>query len=92
MAKPIVVLKNWTKNNYYTQSLTGVAFGHPDFRDGQVITTSSVIAVIKEADDTYIVETYNTMYVLVPPAPAGMFDDVEDYMGNAEYKEKECAE
>lgn len=86
MAKPIAVLKMWTKNDFYVRSLTGVVYGNPEFHDGQVITTSSVIAVIKESDDTYIVETNNTFYVLVPPAPAGTFDDVEDLM------EKECAE
>jgi len=64
-----VILKNWSVRGYnitpYTAPeaqrfcLTGEAYGHPRFAEGEVITTSPIQASINN-----LVETNNTVYEL----------------------------
>lgn len=65
MIKGIAVIKNWS---YRKGILYGEVFGHPRVQDGAQLNAGTVQDVVKEADDTYIVETEDMFYALVPPA------------------------
>ena len=65
----IVILKNWSVRGYNVDPYTapearlvclhGEAHGHPEFPDGQTVTTSPI-----KASDKNLVETENTVYEL----------------------------
>lgn len=63
--KNIAILKHWS---YRHGILQGAVVGHPTYTDGTLITAGPVEDVIKDAEDTYIVETATMFYALVPPA------------------------
>jgi hypothetical protein len=62
--KPTVTIKNW---HYYNRTLSGNAYGHPRFADGDFVYTSPVLSILKDAEDVFLVETLNTNYLIEPP-------------------------
>jgi len=62
--KPIRVMHDWT---YRGSTLTGVIRGH-------LFDISSIIDVVKDSEDTYIIEVEDAFIVLQPPAYGLSFD------------------
>ena len=62
--KPTVTIKNW---HYGANRLSGNAYGHPRFADGDFVYSSPVISILKDAEDVFLVETLNTNYLIEPP-------------------------
>lgn len=59
--KPKVILENWS---LIGESLTGNAYGHPDFEEGEKVRTSTLTETPKKLKKGDVVETKNTMYTL----------------------------
>lgn len=63
MAKPFVVIQNWTVcNGDGYKFMRGQVIGHPDFTNGDVIRTSRIVNIDLDNDE---VETLNTIYKLL---------------------------
>jgi hypothetical protein len=56
--KPRVRIENWTCDGNH---LTGIVYGHPNFADGTVVTTSFIQTAL---DNGTAIETRNTIYEL----------------------------
>jgi hypothetical protein len=56
--KPTVELRDWCIRY---GSAYGKAYGHPRFKDGTPIVTSSIVSM-NTKDDMVIIETRNTIY------------------------------
>lgn len=59
--KPKVILENWSING---KSLTGNAYGHPDFEEGEEVRTSSAEKLPKNPKRGDVIETKNSVYTL----------------------------
>lgn len=73
--KPEVVLRRWRLSG---RSISGEAYGHPKFFNGEYITTSSIQAIDKDSEDTFIIETYNTYYILEPAPDTYMREQLNE--------------
>lgn len=58
--------------------ISGIVSGHPDFEDGQEITTSMIIDVYEHEDQTYMRTFSGSLYKLMEPKST-----YEQFMPNA---------
>lgn len=61
MSKPTVRIENW---RIADNSLIGDAYGHPRFKDGTPVRTSTIMEIPMMPEEGNTVETMNTLYKL----------------------------